>query len=157
MKGSLAQNEKEFLEANIAMALANTAVFRMDAAAALRYYSFIAARGITGGTGNGNYSPDAKLTRGEFLVMMMKAYGMDRDANPTNSCLRQARRPERKCRRCCITCSGNRYYGRLCLLIIISVVFNDFFISYLRMCISSAILGFIFIIDCVFGAVLYAG
>ncbi len=38
MKGDLAQKEKEFLEANIAMAFANTAVFRMDAAAALQYY-----------------------------------------------------------------------------------------------------------------------
>ena len=40
---------------------------------------FIAARGVTTGTGNGNYSPDAKLTRGEFIVMMMKAYGIAPD------------------------------------------------------------------------------
>lgn len=38
MKGSLSQKETEFLEANIAMAFANTAVFRTDAAAALQYY-----------------------------------------------------------------------------------------------------------------------
>ncbi|MDD3230396.1 MAG: X2-like carbohydrate binding domain-containing protein [Oscillospiraceae bacterium] len=47
--------------------------------------SFITARGITGGTGNGNYSPDAKLTRGEFLVMLMKAYGIAPDTNSTDS------------------------------------------------------------------------
>jgi LuxR family maltose regulon positive regulatory protein len=38
MKGSLSQKEKDFLQANIIMTFANTAVFRMDAAAALRYY-----------------------------------------------------------------------------------------------------------------------
>ena len=43
MKGSLAQKEKEFLEANIIMTFANTAVFRMDAAAALQYYRKIYA------------------------------------------------------------------------------------------------------------------
>ncbi len=36
--------------------------------------SFIAAREITTGTGNGNFSPQARLTRGDFLVMLMKAY-----------------------------------------------------------------------------------
>jgi hypothetical protein len=46
---------------------------------------FIAARGITAGTGNGNYSPDAKLTRGEFIVMMMKSYGIAMDENPTDN------------------------------------------------------------------------
>lgn len=39
--------------------------------------SFVAARDITTGTGNGNYSPDAKLTRGQFLVMVMRAYGIE--------------------------------------------------------------------------------
>ena len=47
--------------------------------------SFMAARGITTGTGNGNYSPEAKLTRGEFLVMMMRAYGIEADANPRDN------------------------------------------------------------------------
>lgn len=46
---------------------------------------FIAARGITTGTGKGNYSPDAKLTRGEFLVMMMRAYGIAPDTDLTNN------------------------------------------------------------------------
>jgi len=43
--------------------------------------SFIAARGITGGTGNGNYNPGAKLTRGEFIVMLLKAYDIAPDTN----------------------------------------------------------------------------
>ncbi|MEL7566115.1 MAG: S-layer homology domain-containing protein [Dehalobacterium sp.] len=47
--------------------------------------SFIAARGITTGTGNGKYSPEAKLTRGEFIVLMMRAYGITPDENPTNN------------------------------------------------------------------------
>ncbi|MPM87845.1 Endo-1,4-beta-xylanase A [bioreactor metagenome] len=41
--------------------------------------SFISARGITDGTGDGNYSPDAKLTRGEFIVLLMRAYGIEPD------------------------------------------------------------------------------
>ncbi len=40
---------------------------------------FIAARGITTGTGNGNFSPGGKLTRGEFLTMVMKAYEIKAD------------------------------------------------------------------------------
>ena len=47
--------------------------------------TFIAARDITTGTGNDNYSPDAKLTRCEFIVLLMRAYGIDPDANPTDN------------------------------------------------------------------------
>jgi len=47
--------------------------------------AFIGARGITTGTGNGNYSPDAKLTRGEFIVLLMRAYDIAPDANPTDN------------------------------------------------------------------------
>lgn len=36
--------------------------------------SYVAARGITDGTGNGKFSPDASLTRGQVLVMAMRAY-----------------------------------------------------------------------------------
>ncbi|WP_165755681.1 S-layer homology domain-containing protein [Ruminiclostridium hungatei] len=53
-----------------------------DVAESARYskaVGFIAARGITTGTGGGNYSPDAKLTRGEFIVMLMKAYDIASD------------------------------------------------------------------------------
>ncbi len=46
---------------------------------------FIAARGITTGTGSGNYSPEARLTRGEFIVMMMRSYGIEPDTDLTNN------------------------------------------------------------------------
>jgi len=46
---------------------------------------FIAGRGITAGTGNGNYSSEAKLTRCEFLVMMLRAYGIAPDASPKDN------------------------------------------------------------------------
>ena len=46
---------------------------------------FIAARSITTGTGNGNYSPEAKLTRGEFLVMIMRACVIAPDENPKDN------------------------------------------------------------------------
>ncbi len=44
---------------------------------------FIAAREITSGTGDGLFSPDAVLTRGSFLVMAMRAYGIT-PANPSS-------------------------------------------------------------------------
>jgi uncharacterized repeat protein (TIGR02543 family) len=43
---------------------------------------FIAARGITTGTGGDNFSPNAKLTRAQYLVMVMRAYGIAPDENP---------------------------------------------------------------------------
>ncbi len=46
---------------------------------------FIAARGIAGGTGDGRFSPDALLTRGEFIVMLMRAYGIEPDATPLDN------------------------------------------------------------------------
>lgn len=47
--------------------------------------SFVAARDITIGTGNGNHSPDTKLTRGQFLVMVMRAYGIEADSAATDN------------------------------------------------------------------------
>lgn len=44
--------------------------------------SFITAREITTGTGGGNFSPEAKLTRGQFIVMLMKACSIAPDADP---------------------------------------------------------------------------
>jgi len=38
---------------------------------------FIVARSITTGTGNNNYSPNADLTRGQFIVMLLKAYQIE--------------------------------------------------------------------------------
>ncbi|UOO37948.1 S-layer homology domain-containing protein [Oscillospiraceae bacterium CM] len=47
--------------------------------------TFLAARDITTGTGDGNFSPDAALTRGQFIVMLMRAYGIEPDANPVDN------------------------------------------------------------------------
>ena len=47
--------------------------------------NFIAARQITKGTGAGKFSPEALLTRGEFIVMLMRAYGIEPDDNPTEN------------------------------------------------------------------------
>ncbi|SMC69885.1 S-layer homology domain-containing protein [Papillibacter cinnamivorans] len=52
------------------------------------YYSavrFIAAREITLGIGNGLYGPAKQITRGEFLVMLMRAYGIEPDTNPADN------------------------------------------------------------------------
>ncbi|RTE10915.1 S-layer homology domain-containing protein [Paenibacillus whitsoniae] len=46
---------------------------------------FVGARSITTGTGNGNFSPNAKLTRGDFLVMLMRAYQIVPDDNQLNN------------------------------------------------------------------------
>ncbi len=46
---------------------------------------FIAARGITSGLGNEQYNPGEKLTRGQFIVMVLKAYGISPDQNPTDN------------------------------------------------------------------------
>lgn len=47
--------------------------------------SYIAAREITSGTGNGNFSPNEDLSRGDFLVLLMKAYGMQPDTSSTDN------------------------------------------------------------------------
>lgn len=47
--------------------------------------AFIAAREIAAGTGDGNFSPAAKLTRGQLMVMLMKAYGIAPDAHPQDN------------------------------------------------------------------------
>lgn len=55
-----------------------------DVPAGAWYYkavSFIAARDISTGTGGDNFSPGAKLRRGDFLVLLMKAYGITPDAD----------------------------------------------------------------------------
>lgn len=47
--------------------------------------TFIAEKGITTGTGGGKFSPEAALTRGQFIVMLMRAYGIEPDANPVDN------------------------------------------------------------------------
>lgn len=47
-----------------------------------RAVNFIAARDITFGTGNNKFSPMEKLSRAEFLVMLLRTYGIQPDTNP---------------------------------------------------------------------------
>jgi hypothetical protein len=47
--------------------------------------SFIAAREIALGTGDGKYSPDVQLSRGDFIVLMMRAYGIALDTKPADN------------------------------------------------------------------------
>jgi hypothetical protein len=47
--------------------------------------SFIAARGITNGTGGGKFSTDAALTRGQFMALLMRTYGIAPDEEPTDN------------------------------------------------------------------------
>lgn len=52
------------------------------------YYNavtFAAAREITTGTGDGMFSPDNTLTRGQFITMLMRAYGISPDENPQDN------------------------------------------------------------------------
>ena len=52
------------------------------------YYNpvtFIAARGITTGSTANTFSPNNTLTRGQFIVMLMRAYGIEADTNPTDN------------------------------------------------------------------------
>lgn len=47
--------------------------------------TFIAARNLTSGTGNGNFSPDATLTRGQFITLLLKAYEIKGDESFENN------------------------------------------------------------------------
>ena len=47
-----------------------------------RYIEALAASGITGGCGNGNYCPDAPLTRGQMAVFLSKALGLHFPGDP---------------------------------------------------------------------------
>lgn len=63
-------------------------VFFSDVAANAWYQkavAFIAAREITKGTGAGKFSPEALLTRGEFIVLLMRAYGIEPDDKPSDN------------------------------------------------------------------------
>jgi len=59
-----------------------------DVNAADWYYkpvTFMAARGITTGTGSGGFSPNDSLTRGQFIVLLMRAYGIEADKNTADN------------------------------------------------------------------------
>ncbi|PYG89733.1 S-layer family protein [Ruminiclostridium sufflavum DSM 19573] len=47
--------------------------------------SFIAAREITSGTGTGTFGPADTLTRGQFITLLLKAYEISLDANPSDN------------------------------------------------------------------------
>ena len=47
--------------------------------------TFIAEKGITTGTGDGKFSPDTTLTRGQFITMLLRAYGIEANANPADN------------------------------------------------------------------------
>ncbi len=50
-----------------------------------RAVSFIAAREITIGTGNGNFGPNSSLTRGQAITLIMKTYGIAPVTNPMDN------------------------------------------------------------------------
>ena len=47
--------------------------------------TFLAARDITSGTTDTTFSPDATLTRGQFITLLMRAYGIAAEENPTDN------------------------------------------------------------------------
>ncbi|MPM10687.1 hypothetical protein SDC9_57021 [bioreactor metagenome] len=47
--------------------------------------TFCSARGITGGTGDGAFRPDGILTRGECIVMLLRAYEIEPLDNPADN------------------------------------------------------------------------
>ncbi|MPM21876.1 hypothetical protein SDC9_68326 [bioreactor metagenome] len=68
--------------------MGNNPVNFSDVAANAWYYkpvSFVAARGITLGIGGGLFGPDRQITRGEFIVMLMRAYGIEPDSAPIDN------------------------------------------------------------------------
>lgn len=46
---------------------------------------YIASKKITNGTGNGKFSPKAPLSRAQFIVMLMRSYGVEPDAANTDN------------------------------------------------------------------------
>ncbi len=46
---------------------------------------FIAGKSITTGTGNATFGPNAALTRGQFMVLLMRAYGITPNSNSTDN------------------------------------------------------------------------
>lgn len=47
--------------------------------------TFLAARGITSGTEKDLFAPEKTLTRGQFIVMLMRAYGIEPEENGTGN------------------------------------------------------------------------
>lgn len=47
--------------------------------------NYLASKKITNGTGNGKFSPKAPLSRAQFIVMLMRSYGIEPDASSTDN------------------------------------------------------------------------
>ena len=47
--------------------------------------TFLAARGVTTGTTAATFSPDDTLTRGQFIVMLLRAYGIESDSTAAHN------------------------------------------------------------------------
>lgn len=47
--------------------------------------NFVASRSIARGIGNGNFGPQDLLTRGQFIVMVMRSYGIEPDYNSSDN------------------------------------------------------------------------
>ncbi|MPM34550.1 hypothetical protein SDC9_81136 [bioreactor metagenome] len=47
--------------------------------------SYLAARSITGGTSETTFSPDVTLTRGQFITLLLRAYGIEADSSTANN------------------------------------------------------------------------
>lgn len=47
--------------------------------------SYIAARNIVKGVGGGRFDPDGNITRADFIIMLMRAYGIDIDTEITDN------------------------------------------------------------------------
>ncbi|WP_052087677.1 glycosyl hydrolase 53 family protein [Paenibacillus wynnii] len=58
--------------------------------------SYLAARGIANGVGGSTFAPDKKVTRADFLMMVMNAYGIETDAGITDN----------------FSDAGNKYYTK---------------------------------------------
>jgi hypothetical protein len=59
-----------------------------DVAKTAWYYdavTYLAARGITRGTDDTTFSPDMTLTRGQFIVLLLRAYNITADEYPTDN------------------------------------------------------------------------
>ncbi|MPM34889.1 hypothetical protein SDC9_81479 [bioreactor metagenome] len=59
-----------------------------DVADTAWYYnavSYLASRGITSGTDDATFSPDATLTRGQFITLLLRAYGVEAIDNAENN------------------------------------------------------------------------
>jgi len=59
-----------------------------DVADSAWYYNaltFCASRGITAGMGNNVFSPESSITRGQFIVMLMRSYGIEPDEKPADN------------------------------------------------------------------------